>query len=229
MTAANQLACPGPAVLIDKLGCWLSVLSEVPRAKARGALFLDWDCLHGEPGGQVERKRFVPSNACLRLLALVSRAEMAVVLLAHLPAIAAGRSNWGEFTAGSLRLGGRLAREGGRLDAVAACAFDPAGQGALCAGAHPWTPPYPGMVLAVLEALRLDRGQCTLLGATPAMLRAGRSANLGSVIFLGSSAFGAPVDGEADLAHASVADFAELRFESSPGRLVAAARERSGA
>lgn len=211
-------------MLIDRLGCWLSILSHVPATRAGGALFIDWNCLHADPGAALERRRFEPGSASLRLLALASRANMAVVLLAHLPAIAAGRSNWGEFTAGSLRLGGRLAREGGSLDAVAACAFDQAGQGLLRASMHPWTPPNPGMVMAALEALKLDAGQSILIGATPAMLRAGRAARLGSVIYLTGSALAGSADVEPGLAQAQVVDFADLRFEPSPGRLVVAGR-----
>lgn len=215
-------------MLIDKLGCWFSVLSDgAPPGQSRGALFVDWDCFDGEADGAFGPKQFDLPRSSIQLLSLARHTDMAVVILAHLPRIGAGISNWGEFTARSLRFCGMLGREGARLDAVAACAFDAAGKGALMACAHPWMPPKPGMIMTTIETLGIAPERSVLVAASRPMAQAGKSARLGSVVLLdNAAATGAWLDG--DDTYDRISDFADLTLGTGPVTSCASASKVGG-
>jgi D-glycero-D-manno-heptose 1,7-bisphosphate phosphatase len=144
-------------------GIWCQVLRRPPRGRA--ALFLDRDgaiveeveYLH-----RVEDVHVIPGAA--KVIAAANQRNAPVIIVTNQSGIGRGFYGWAEFKSVQDAIVARLAAEGGRIDAVYACAHHPEADGILAHPNHPARKPNPGMLLQAASDLALDLKSSWLVG-----------------------------------------------------------------
>jgi D-glycero-D-manno-heptose 1,7-bisphosphate phosphatase len=182
-------ADPAPrAWPIEPPGVWLAVAA--PRAAApRAALFLDRD------GVVIEDRHFVsdPEDVALvpgagELIAAANRAGTPACVASNQSGIDRGLFGWAEFAAVEAEIAARLAREGARLDGVAACPFHPDFTPGYDARLAEWRKPGAAMISALAERLNLDLARSWLVGDRARDAEAAKRAGLAGAVVMPAEA-----------------------------------------
>jgi D-glycero-D-manno-heptose 1,7-bisphosphate phosphatase len=173
--------------LVDP-GCWCDVRRTFDGA---AALFLDRDGVVVEDThflGRAEDVRMIAGAAAT--IAAMNRAGVPVVMVTNQSGIGRGFYDWDAFAAVQAAISDALAREGGALDAVFACAYHADAQTPLRVADHPWRKPRAGMILEAGRSMRLDLARSWIVGDKADDIAAGREAGLagGVVVATGHGA-----------------------------------------
>lgn len=169
-------------------GIWLSLVGA-SAAEPVPALFLDRDGVIIEDTGYVgspEEVRLLPF--AVEMVRRANRAGVPVVVVTNQSGIARGLFGWDEFAVVERRITELLKREGGRLDAVAACPFHgdfTPGYGDRHAR---WRKPGPRMLTTLAEDLNLAPGRSWLVGDKATDIQAARAAGLAGAVHVGNEA-----------------------------------------
>jgi D-glycero-D-manno-heptose 1,7-bisphosphate phosphatase len=155
----------------------------------RPGLFLDRD------GVIVEDTHFLWRAEDIRLLsgaasaiARCNRLGIPVVVVSNQSGIARGLYDWQGFGDVQAALSAALARVGGHLDAVLACAYHADGRAPLNVAHHHWRKPNPGMILAAAQRMKLDLLRSWIVGDRDSDIAAGRAAHLEGGVLLSPKA-----------------------------------------
>jgi D-glycero-D-manno-heptose 1,7-bisphosphate phosphatase len=157
------------------LWCWIGQGDFA----GRGALFLDRDGVVVEDTDYLGRAidvRMVPNTA--GAIARCNRLGVPVVLVTNQSGIGRGKYGWDGFEAVQSAISTALAGEGGRLDAVLACAYHADARDGFSVADHPWRKPNPGMILEAARLMRLDLHGSWMVGDRATDIEAGRAAAL---------------------------------------------------
>jgi D-glycero-D-manno-heptose 1,7-bisphosphate phosphatase len=145
----------------------------------RPALFLDRDgviVVDTNYLGRVEDLQVIAGSAAA--IARCNALGIPVVLVTNQSGIARGYYDWNAFAAVQAVLSAELARAGGHLDAVLACAYHGEGHEPLRVADHPWRKPQPGMIVMAAKRMNLHLSQSWIIGDHVSDLAAGRAASL---------------------------------------------------
>ena len=153
------------------------------------ALFLDRDgvvVVDTNYLGRVEHLQMIAGSA--EAIARCNALEIPVVLVTNQSGIARGRYDWNGFQSVQAAIAAELARAGGHLDAVLACAYHKDGHDALRIDNHPWRKPNPGMIVTAAQRMGLDLARSWIVGDQVHDLAAGRAAGVagGTLLTAGS-------------------------------------------
>lgn len=180
----------------------------------RRALFLDRDGVVVEDTdylGDAGDVRMLPGAA--GAIARCNRLGIPVVLVTNQSGIGRGRYGWDGFAAVQAAIAAALAAEGGRFDAVLACAYHTDAREGFRIADHGWRKPKPGMILEAARLMRLDLGGSWIVGDRASDIEAGRAAGLAGGVLLANDNMpdGAVPRASADARYAvaTAADLAE--------------------
>ncbi len=166
--------------LVDEAGCWAWVSDSPAKRKGQPALFLDRDgvivsetCFLANPEDVV----LMPGAATV--IAAFNQADIPVVLVTNQSGVARGYHSWCDFEDVQAEISRKLSVDAdARIDAVFACGYHEAGQGALRVSDHTWRKPNCGMLLAASDCMRLRLRESWIVGDRASDLAAGRAAGL---------------------------------------------------
>jgi D-glycero-D-manno-heptose 1,7-bisphosphate phosphatase len=134
----------------------------------RPAVFLDRDGVLVEDVGYLHRAEDIQYiSRALRSVAALNAAGVPVIVVTNQAGVGRGLYGWDSFEDVQKVIAEDLAREGGWIDAIWACAPHPEGVGELAAADHAFRKPNPGMILAAVERLQLDRDRSWMIGDKP--------------------------------------------------------------
>jgi D-glycero-D-manno-heptose 1,7-bisphosphate phosphatase len=163
--------------LVDGVGLWCEITGE--DHSGRSAIFLDRDGVIVEDVDYLGHPRDLRMVAgAARAIARCNRLHIPVVLVSNQSGIGRGFYNWSDFEAVQAALVAALAKEGGHLDGVLACAYHADAQRAYRVGDHPWRKPKPGMMREAAERMHLDLANSWIIGDRASDVAAGRAASL---------------------------------------------------
>ena len=156
----------------------------------RPALFLDRDgviVVDTNYLGRVEDLRMIAGSAAA--IARCNALGVPVVLVTNQSGIARGYYDWNGFEAVQAAMSEELARAGGHLDAVLACAYHGEGSEPLRVADHPWRKPKPGMIVTAAERMKLELSRSWIIGDQVHDLATGLAAGLagGTLLAAGDS------------------------------------------
>lgn len=182
MHSVRSVAGLGRAVqnamtLVDGVGLWCEITGE--DCSGRSAIFLDRDGVIVEDVdylGRARDLRMIPGAA--QAIARCNRLGIPIVLVSNQSGIGRGFYGWSDFEAVQAALVAALAKEGGHLDAVLACAYHADAQGPYRVADHSWRKPKPGMMREAAERMGLDLANSWMIGDRASDLAAGRAALL---------------------------------------------------
>jgi D-glycero-D-manno-heptose 1,7-bisphosphate phosphatase len=163
--------------LVDGVGLWCEIIGA--GCAGRSAVFLDRDGVIVEDVDYLMRAcdlRMIPGAA--QAVARCNRLGIPIVLVSNQSGIGRGFYGWSDFAAVQAALAAALAKEGGHLDAVLACAYHAEAQGSHRVADHPWRKPAPGMLREAAERMGLDLANSWVIGDRASDLAAGRAASL---------------------------------------------------
>jgi D-glycero-D-manno-heptose 1,7-bisphosphate phosphatase len=156
----------------------------------RPALFLDRDgvvVVDTNYLGRVEDLQMIAGSA--EATARCNALGIPVVLVTNQSGIARGHYDWKGFQSVQAAIAAELARAGGHLDAVLACAYHKDGHNALRIDNHPWRKPNPGMIVTAAQRMGLDLARSWIVGDQVHDLAAGRAAGVAGGILLTEDSF----------------------------------------
>ncbi len=172
--------------LIDGVGLWCEIGGN--QYAGRPAIFLDRDGVIVEDIGYLGRVRDLRMlRGAAEAIARCNRLGIPIVLVSNQSGIGRGYYGWGDFDAVQAALVAALAKEGGHLDAVLACAYHADAQGPYQVSGHPWRKPKPGMILEAAERMRLDLANSWIIGDRASDLAAARAASLRGGVLVADS------------------------------------------
>lgn len=163
--------------LVDGVGLWCEIAGA--DCAGRSAIFLDRDGVIVEDVDYLGRAgdlRLIPGAA--QAIARCNRLGIPIVLVSNQSGIGRGFYGWSDFAAVQAALAAALAREGGHLDAVLACAYHTDAQALHRVADHPWRKPKPGMIREAAERMGLDLANSWMIGDRASDLAAARAASL---------------------------------------------------
>jgi D-glycero-D-manno-heptose 1,7-bisphosphate phosphatase len=163
--------------LVDGVGLWCEITGE--GFTGRSAIFLDRDGVIVEDVnylGRAHDLRMISGAA--QAIARCNRLGIPIVLVSNQSGIGRGFYGWSDFQAVQSALVAALAKEGGHLDAVLACAYHADAQGPHRVADHPWRKPQPGMMQEAARRMALDLANSWMIGDRASDLAAGRAASL---------------------------------------------------
>jgi len=169
---------------IEAEGVWIDVRSP-RRAAPCAVLFLDRD------GVVIEDRNYVgdPKDVALiagaaALIAAANAADVPVGIVTNQAGIDRGLYGWDGFAAVTRHIDELLAREGARIDAIAATPFHPEFTKGYGAQHARWRKPGPLMILTLAERLNADRAQSWLVGDKDIDMQAAKAAGLAGAILV---------------------------------------------
>jgi D-glycero-D-manno-heptose 1,7-bisphosphate phosphatase len=146
------------------------------------AIFLDRDGVIVQDIGYLHRAVDICYiDGALEAIASLNELGFPVVLITNQAGIGRGMYGWAEFEQVQERIERDLARHGGQLDGVWACAAHPCGIGELAHPSHPFRKPNPGMIYDAATRMQLDVGRSWLVGDKPFDIEAGLRAGIAGV------------------------------------------------
>jgi D-glycero-D-manno-heptose 1,7-bisphosphate phosphatase len=107
-----------------------------------------------------------------------------VVLVTNQSGIGRGKYDWDAFHAVQAAIVAAMAAQGGRFDAVLACAYHADAGAGFCMADHAWRKPKPGMILEAARLMKLDLQASWIVGDRASDIEAGRAAALAGGILL---------------------------------------------
>ncbi len=191
-------------------GVWCEILTRP--AVGRPALFLDRDgsiVEETEYLSRIEDIRMIPGAA--DVIATANRQGIAVVLVTNQSGVGRGYYGWAEFKAVQKVIIAALAADGGRVNAVYACAHHPEARGTFAHPDHPARKPNPGMLLQAAADLALDLKSSWLVGDKAIDIEAAKRAGIAGAMQVATGYGAAERERVAGLATAGF----EVRFGRS--------------
>lgn len=162
---------------------YVRILRMPPAAQRCAAVFLDRDGVIVEDTGYLHHPRelrYIPG--AFEAIADLNGLGIPVVLVTNQAGIGRGLYGWSDFELVQQRIMRDLARVGGWLDGVWACAAHPSGVNNLKHPSHPYRKPNPGMLRDAAERMGLDLGKSWIVGDKPLDIEAGCRAGLRGAI-----------------------------------------------
>ena len=165
--------------LIDGVGVWLEHLTGA-RSGGDPILFLDRDGVIVQEVGylrSVEDVRLV--EAAPAAIRMANSLSIRTVIVTKQSGIGRGLYSWRDFEVVQEKVLGDLARAGGYVDVVAACAYHALGKGKLAHDNHMWRKPNSGMISGVAALMEANLAQSLIVGDRLSDLLAGQRAGVG--------------------------------------------------
>ena len=163
--------------LVDGVGLWCEIGGG--GYAGQSAIFLDRDGVIVEDVDYLSRARdlrMIPGAA--QAIARCNRLGIPIVLISNQSGIGRGFYGWSDFEVVQAALVAALAKEGGHLDAVLACAYHADAREPHRVTDHPWRKPNPGMIREAGKRMGLDLANSWVVGDRASDLAAGRAASL---------------------------------------------------